>query len=119
MTKINLQFFGGRGGISGLSNIVKFPSDRQTKPTQNNTTKWDYRGYVEAVNNIEKAVNEANTRKKVETAYKGIINQERNVSAEITRIERGEKDTGDINVLLTQRRRLRQLKAKLNKKEIL
>lgn len=64
MEKINLQFFGGIGGSSGLSNIVKFPSNRQTKPTSNNATKLDYRGYVEAVNNIEKAVNEANTRKK-------------------------------------------------------
>lgn len=114
--KINLQFFGGRGGSSGLANVIQFP---KKKEESKKTSKWDYRGYFESVDKIEKAVNLANTRAKAEQAYRGITLQEKNISSEIQRAERGDADTGDINVLLTQRRRLRQLKAKLNKKEIL
>lgn len=108
---------GGRGGSSGLTNIVKFPAKNGTDSPQKQS--WDYRGYVETVDKTEKAVNEANTRAKVEQAYRGVIEQEKNISAEIQRAERGDKDTGDINVLMTQRRRLRQLKNKLLKKGVL
>lgn len=75
--------------------------------------KWDYRGYKEAVDKIEQAVNAANTRTKVETAYKGITDQEKAITAELDRIRSGVWDAGDEKVLMTQRRRLRQQKQNL------
>lgn len=107
---------GGRGGTSGIaipkSKIIEFPT--QKKQSQ----KWDYRGYKESVDEIETAVNSANTRSKVQKAYRAITDQDKNITAELNRIEKGGGDAGDTNVLLTQRRRLRQLKRKLVSKNV-
>lgn len=83
------------------------------KTHNDGSEKWDYRGYKEAVDKIEQAVNAANTRTKVETAYKGITDQEKAITAELDRVRSGVKDAGDEKVLMTQRRRLRQQKQNL------
>ena len=108
---------GGRGSASGLAKIVAFSA--KGSAGAGNNEKWDYRGYVESVDNVEKAVNSVKTRRQVEQAYKGITSAEESVSAEISRIENGGGDEGDVRVLMTQRRRLRQLRRKLVQKEIL
>lgn len=109
---------GGRGGVSGLAKVVKFPQKNPTTQ-EDKSAKWDYRGYKQAVDKIEQAVDSANTRTKVEVAYKGIINQEKSITAELNRIQTGADDAGDEKVLTTQRRRLRQLRQKILKKGIL
>lgn len=105
------------GGRGEKGKILQFSGKSQN--LQDKSDKWDYRGYVESVNKIEKAVNEANTRAKVEKAYRGIVEEDRSITAEINRIENGNGDEGDIKVLMTQRRRIRQLKKKLIGKNIL
>lgn len=77
--------------------------------------KWDYRGYTQAVDKIESAVKSANTESKRQRAYRAIINQDRNITAELNRIANGGGDAGDTRVLMKERRRLRQLKAKLTR----
>lgn len=105
---------GGRGGSSGLttnSKVVAF-----TERRKNNSGKWDYRGYTQRTDSLEKAVNEANTRKKVEAAFKGLKNHDQNITAELDRIASGVKDAGDERVLMTERRRTRLLLRKINAK---
>lgn len=106
------------GTASGLANVVKFPQKNPTTQ-ENKSEKWDYRGHVQAVDKIESAVNSASTRAKAESAYRGIQNQENAITAELNRIQSGGGDAGDERVLMTQRRRLRQLKKKLTDKKIL
>lgn len=108
---------GGRGGSSGLSasksNIITFPSTK--KASDDTSAKWDYRGYTQAVDKIESAVKAANTENKRQQAYRAIINQARNITAELSRIANGGGDAGDTRVLIKERRRLRQLKTKLTR----
>lgn len=103
---------GGRGGSSGLSapkgKTIQFPTAKEVS-----SIKWDYRGYTQAVDKIESAVKSANTESKRQRAYRAIINQDRNITAELNRIANGGGDAGDTRVLMKERRRLRQLKAKL------
>lgn len=109
---------GGRGGSSGLSaakgKVILFPGAKET--TNGSTPKWDYRGYTQAVDKIESAVKAANTETKRQQVYHAIINQDRNIAAELNRIANGGGDAGDTRVLMKERRRLRQLKAKLTRR---
>lgn len=107
---------GGRGGSSGLAskhkNVIQFPKSKvETKQPK----LWDYRGYTQAVDQIEAAYNNANTEAKRMQVYRAINLQDRNISAELSRIESGVDDAGDKTVLMKERRRLRQLKSKLLK----
>ena len=107
---------GGRGGRSGLApkhkNVIQFP---QSKVETKQPKLWDYRGYTQAVDKIEAAYNNAKTENQRFRVYKAIQNQDRNISAELRRIESGGGDAGDTTVLMKERRRLRQLKMKLTK----
>lgn len=110
---------GGRGGNSGIatnSKVVTFPGREKSN---NNSRKWDYRGFVQETDLLEKAVNEANTRKKVETVFKGLRDHDKNITAELNRIASGVKDAGDEKALMTERRRTRLLIRKINSKGIL
>ena len=107
---------GGRGGRSGLAsehnNVIQF---LQSKSETKKTKLWDYRGYTQAVDKIEEAYNNANTEAKRMKVYRAINLQDRNISAELNRIESGVYDVGDKTVLMKERRRLRQIKSKLLK----
>ena len=107
---------GGRGASSGIANknrnIIQFP---QSNVKTEKSNLWDYRGYTQAVDKIEAAFNEANTEAKRMRVYRAINLQDRNISAELSRIESGGGDAGDTTVLMKERRRLRQLKLKLTK----
>lgn len=107
---------GGRGASSGLAakhkNVIQFPkSKKETKQPK----LWDYRGYTQAVDEIEAAYNEANTEAKRLRVYRAINLQDKNIGAELNRIKNGGADAGDTTVLMKERRRLRQLKSKLTK----
>ena len=110
---------GGRDGSSGFtanSKVVTFP---RKEKSNNNSQKWDYRGFVQRTDSLEKAVNEANTRKKVETVFKGLRDHDKNITAELDRIASGVKDAGDEKALMTERRRTRLLIRKIKFKGIL
>lgn len=108
---------GGRGGSSGLSaakgKIISFPGAKEAPSSP--SAKWDYRGYTQAVDKIESAVKGANTEAKRHQAYRAIVNQDRNITAELNRIANGGGDAGDTKVLMAERRRLRQLKSKITR----
>ena len=109
---------GGRGGSSGLqkkSKVIVFPG----KQKNNNSSKWDYRGFAQRTDSLEKAVNEANTRKKVEAAFKGLRDHDKNITAELNRIASGVENAGDERALMAERRRTRLLLRKINSKGIL
>lgn len=110
---------GGRGGNSGFttnSKVVTFP---RKEKSNNNSRKWDYRGFTQRTDSLERAVNEANTRRKVEAAFKGLRDHDQNITAELNRIASGAKDAGDEKALMTERRRIRLLLRKINSKGIL
>lgn len=106
----------GTSGFNKNDNVIKFPSGQINTAI---STKWDYRGFKEAVDKIEQAVDSANTRVKVESAYRGISVQDKAITAELDRIQTGVDDTGDERILMAQRRRLRQLKKKLLDKGVM
>jgi hypothetical protein len=107
---------GGRGGRSGLAsehkNVIQFP---QSKSETKQTKLWDYRGYTQAVDKIEEAYNNANTEAKRMKVYRAINLQDRNIGAELNRIESGVDGAGDKTVIMKERRRLRQIQSKLLK----
>lgn len=112
---------GGRGGNSGFttnSKVVTFPG-REKNQIIISEKKWDYRGFTQRTDSLERAVNEANTRRKVEAAFKGLRDHDQNITAELNRIASGVKDAGDEKVLMTERRRIRLLLRKINSKGIL
>lgn len=112
---------GGRGGSSGFttnSKVVTFPG-REKNSNNNFRKKWDYRGFAQRTDSLERAVNEANTRRKVEAAFKGLRDHDQNITAELNRIASGAKDAGDEKALMIERRRTRLLLRKINSKGIL
>lgn len=106
---------GGRGSASNIAknNITQFPKQNQD---YKNSNKWDYRGYKDAVDNIENAVKSSRSRNRDYEIASAINSQEKLIQQEIDRNKSGTGDMGNENVLLTQRRRLRQLKEKLRKR---
>lgn len=85
------------------------------KTGKKSTGKWNYPGEVQRTNTLAKAVNNAKTGKQALSAYKGLKQHEKTLSALISQNE----SIGDANVLMTERRKTRQLMKKLISKEIL
>lgn len=106
---------GGRGSKSNLGNgkadIIAFP----TKGSAKKTELWNYPGMTERTEKLKDAVEKANTRTKVSSAYRGLKAHEQN----LTRMISDPKEDGDKNVLMTERRKTRQLLKKLTDKKIL
>ena len=100
---------GGRGSASNLQNrkadIIAFP----TKGS------WNYPGMSERTEQLKDAVEKANTRAKVSSAYRGLKGHESNLIANIN----NPKEDGDKKVLMTELRKTRQLLRKLTDKKIL
>jgi hypothetical protein len=93
---------GGRGGSSSLQ-----------ISTGSNSGLWDYRGYVQRVDQIENAFLSAKTSNQKTSVYKAINSADKNISIELDRVASGGGDAGDTRVLMAQRRRLRIMKKKL------
>lgn len=107
---------GGRGSVSGVTakeNIIQFPTLKTG--TSSGEKKWDYRGYVQAVDDIEKAVNIVNNHKQAGELYSSIDRQYKSIDKEIN----SPKPEGDIRILMKQRWRLKQAKKSLLDKGIL
>lgn len=107
---------GGRGSVSGVTakdNIIQFPTSKTG--TSSGGKKWDYRGYVQAVDDIEKAVNSVKSHKQAGELYSSIDRQYKSIDKEIN----SSKPEGDIRILMKQRWRLKQAKKALLGKGIL
>lgn len=106
---------GGRGSASNLQNrkadIIAFPTKNSTKKTGS----WNYPGMSERTEQLKDAVEKANTRAKVSSAYRGLKGHESNLIANINK----PKEDGDKKVLMTELRKTRQLLRKLTDKKIL
>lgn len=84
------------------------------------TTGWDYREYKQSVDNIEKEFNKlqnninkytiSGIQRQVNNIVKSLDNQDTNITKELELNKTGTGDSGDERVLMTQRRRVRQLK---------
>lgn len=105
---------GGRGSASNLksgkTDIISFP----TKKTAEQKL-WQYPELVEHTEKLRVAVDDANTRRKVESVYRGLKEYEK----KLTVLHNDPTEDGDKNVILTERRKTRQLLKKLIDKKIL
>lgn len=103
---------GGRGSASNLQNrkadIIAFPTKNSTKKTGS----WNYPGMSERTEQLKDAVEKANTRAKVSSAYRGLKGHESNLIANIN----NPKEDGDKKVLMTELRKTRQLLRKITGK---
>lgn len=106
---------GGRGSTSNFRNkkadIISFLTKNSTKKTDS----WNYPGIRERTEQLEQAVEKANTRTKVSNAYRGLKTHENTLTATIN----NPKEDGNKNVLMTELRKTRQLLRKLTDKKIL
>lgn len=101
------RFSSGSGGAGG--NVISFPS---SSSNTGNSDKWNYPGIQEATDKIESQVNNVKGQKQAADVYRAIKQQEQVINRAIEDIENG-TENGDMNILLTQRRRLRMAQRKL------
>lgn len=80
---------------------------------------WDYRGTVQAVDAIEKSAKEIKSHQQAAEIHKALNNQEKLIRNEISRIEQGYVRDGNVKVLNSQLRRVRQLKKTVLSKKTL
>lgn len=99
---VNLQYFGGRGSSSGLENgnVVAF---RQTSGTEK-SSGWNYQGEAERVEKLIKNANEAKSVNQINSAALSLKREDEHIS---TLIKNVQADDGDVNALLTLRRKIR------------
>lgn len=101
------RFSSGSGGAGG--NVISFPS---SSSNTGNSDKWNYPGIQEATDKIESQVNNVKGQKQAADVYRAIKQQEQVINRAIEDIENG-TENGNMNILLTQRRRLRMAQRKL------
>lgn len=98
---------GGRGGSSGISAGGGFSA-----LAQSTRGRWDYRGNSERIDRLESALNNSRSVSKVNAVAKQLNSLDKNITAEINRIEQGHVKDGDLTALMTQRRKVRALMRK-------
>ncbi len=110
---------GGRGasaGIFGSENVIAFPGGNSKKQSSSNL--WDYRGEKERVSKLEKAVGETKGAKAQANLSLSLKRQDEHITKLIHQEQSNQNDVkGDINELITLRRRIRQAQVKLRKKK--
>lgn len=104
---MNLQYFGGRGSSSGIGNgnIIAFGKKADTE----RSSGWDYRGEAERVDKLIKNANEAKSVSQISRAALSLMKEDEHIS---TLMREAETDGGDVNALLTLRRKIRQQRKK-------
>lgn len=101
------------GSVGANTTIVSMP--QRTEPTTertqvDNINGWRYPEITENVDRLEEAFRNARSTARVSAVVRQLRAQEDRITAEIERLENGTADVnGNRNVLLTQRRRVRQL----------
>lgn len=105
---VDLQFFGGRGGSSGLGgnigNVVEFK-----KASEEKSGTWQYPGENERVEKLIKYANEAKSVNQINRAALALKKEDEHITTLINNVK---ADDGDINALLTLRRKIRQQRDK-------
>ena len=98
---------GGRGASSGLGkdNIVAF---RQNSDT-GNPLKWNYPSEVKRVNMLIEYANKAKSINQINRAALALKKQDEHIS---TLIKNAKDEDGDVNVLMTLRRKVREQRKK-------
>ncbi len=98
---------GGRGGSSGISAGGGFSA-----LAQSTRGRWDYRGNDQRIEKLENALSGARSVSKINSVAQQARALDRNITAEINRIEQGFVKDGDLTALMAQRRKVRALMRK-------
>ena len=98
---------GGRGGSSGISAGGGFSA-----LAQSTKGSWDYRGNNQRIGRLESALSGANSVSKINSVARAARTLDKNITAEINRIQQGFVKDGDLNALMAQRRKVRMLMRK-------
>lgn len=72
---------------------------------------WNYQGITEAVDRLENSLNRTNSINRISSIYRALREQDTVISREL------ESGDGDRRVLLSQRRRVRQLMRRITSEE--
>lgn len=99
------------GSITGGGgNVIAFPENRNNK-------LWDYRGEVDRTNNLITNAEKATSINQIQKAGVALRNHDKHLSTLIENEQSGNVDVkGDVNILMAQRRRVRQALKKLSGK---
>lgn len=106
---------GSRGAGSGrkgsaIVSAIPSTSTSTNKSMVDNVNGWTYNGLVSSVDKLETALNNARSTARVAKVYSELKKQDEIITQEIQRLHDGTADImGNENVLLTQRRRVRQM----------
>ena len=98
---------GGRGGTSGVSAGGGFSA-----LAQSTRGRWDYRGNDQRIEELENALSSARSVSKINSVALAARALDKNITAEIDRIEQGYVKDGDLTALMAQRRKVRMLMRK-------
>lgn len=104
---MNLQFFGGRGASSGIGNgnIIAFGKKADTEKSSG----WDYRGDAKRVKKLIQNANKAKSINQINRAALSLKKEDEHISTLINNVK---ADDGDVNALLTLRRKIREQRKK-------
>lgn len=105
----------GGGGAGG--NVISFPGASGGE-SDKNSNGWDYPGIKQEVDRIEQGVKNIKNHNQASALYRAINEQENVINSAMKDIESG-AEKGDVNALLTQRRRLRMSKRKMLQNQVL
>ena len=98
---------GGRGGSSGISAGGGFSA-----LAQSTRGRWDYRGNDQRIEKLENALRGSRSVSKINSVAQHARALDKNITAEINRIEQGYVKDGDLTALMAQRRKVRMLMRK-------
>ena len=100
-----------------ISNVAEgYEKLEKRVPTETKSTegeKWNYPGYGERIDQLERAFDSARSVSKINSVAKGLREAGKQISEEIDRIRQGYEADGNLNALTTYRRKVRQLMQKV------
>ena len=98
---------GGRGGSSGISAGGGFSA-----LAQSTRGRWDYRENDQRIEKLNNDLSGARSVSKINSVAIAARALDKNITAEINRIEQGYEKDGDLTALMSQRRKVRMLMRK-------
>lgn len=106
---------GGRGGSSGIkqkytNNVITFTGGSSgSESSFDGGAKWHYPENDKRIAQLSSGLANARSASKINAVAKAARNLDRILTAEINRVQSGVEPHGDLNALITQRRKVRQL----------
>ena len=102
------------GTISNVEEGYEKLEKRQLTENKNEKDKkWNYPGYGKKIDQLERGFNSARSVSKINSVAKGLRETDKQISAEIDRIRQGYVEDGNLDALMTYRRKVRQLMQKV------